>query len=280
MPQSRAMLDPSARPDVATLLGTGTPAEAMSAIADRFESLGADDQAWIREEVVRSVAELFARGAPSKPDWFEPLVANPVIHARANGADPPPDDGSTLDARLQRLVLDALDAMAPEERGRRLGIIAHSATDISLLCASITALEQERDGGYLGEASPDVRKVLLERIGALAATSAFWALRFPAALLWFWFAHGEEQRVYLFTSRAMEDPFGLAALLTIPLERVKTGDEQQDIVAVRRWSRIIDFQALEARAVTLAMSAPSRTDRRRARRFLDAFGAGKSELFR
>jgi hypothetical protein len=280
MPQSGAMLDPSKRPDLATLLDTGTPAEAMSTIADEFGRLGAADHARFREELVASVEARLARSEPRKAEWFAPLVASSVLHASAREAASLPAEATPVEARLQRLLLACLDAMQPEERGACLASSARDAPDISVLCALLTAVERERDSFLPDAALADVRKVLLARIAGLAATSAFWAQRFPAVLLWFWFAHGEEQRVYLFTGRAMEDPIGLAALLTIPIERIGTGADAQEVVAARRWSRIIDFQALEARAVALAMSAPARADRSRARRFLDAFGAGKSELFR
>jgi hypothetical protein len=53
-----------------------------------------------------------------------------------------------------------------------------------------------------------------------------------------------------------------------------------DRIAVRRWSKIVDFSSLEKAALQLALTGIARDDRRRARRFLDAFGNGKSELFR
>jgi hypothetical protein len=274
------MVDPRDGYGLAALLEEATPAHAMAVIEDRLLSLDLPRRPSLRETVIAGLEDALDHGARIKADWFEFLLEDPVPSADGSSGDLPLEDAPVREARLCRLLLAALDDMGPEERGRRIGTAARHAADISLLCASIAAAERERDGSYLGEALPDVRKVLLDRVGALAATSAFWAQRFPAALLWFWFAHGEEQRVYLFTRHAMDDPSGLAALLTVPLERVGAGEEQQDIVAVRRWSRILDFQALEARAVKLAMSAPSRAERRRARRFLDAFGAGKSELFR
>jgi hypothetical protein len=265
--------------DPVPLLDQATPAEAMAAIAARFDTLGGADKIRLREAVIASLEHFFSNGARAKRDWFEFLLETPGPRGPEAGVDPPPADGRGIEQRLCDLLLAAIDDMPLEERGERAAAAAR-AQDISLLCALVMASEHNRDAGYLGAASPRVRKALLDRIGDLAATSAFWAQRFPAALLWFWFAHGEEQRVYLFTSRAMDDPSGLAALLTLPLERSGSGAEQQDVVAARRWSRIIDFRALEARAVKLAMSAPARDDRRRARRFLDAFAAGKSELFR
>ncbi len=266
--------------DLAALLDQAPPAAAMAAIAQRLETLDAEGRPRLREEVIASLEGRLGRGTPENGDWFELLLDGPLLHGLVRGADTSAQDGRALETRLCRLLAAAVADMAPEARGRRFADAVRKLPDISLLCALIMAIEQDPAGPDLGETSAEIRKALLDRIGDLTATSAFWAQCFPAALLWFWFVHGEEQRVYLFTSRAMEDPDGLAALLTLPLERIGSGDAQQDTVAVRRWSRIIDFRALEARAVTLAMSAPSRTDRRRARRYLDAFANGKSELFR
>lgn len=266
--------------DLVPLLDQATPGDAMAAIAARFDALGGEHKTRLREAVIASLEHVFGSAARAKRDWFEVLLETPDLLGPERGVDPLPTDGKRIETRLCDLLLATLDDMAPEERGERAATAALRSRDISLLCALVMASEHNRDASYLGAASPDVRKALLDRIGGLAATSAFWAQRFPAALLWFWFTHGEEQRVYLFTSRAMDDPSGLEALLTLPLERNGSGAEQQDVVAARRWSRIIDFRALEARAVQLAMTAPSRDDRRRARRFLDAFAAGKSELFR
>ncbi len=274
------MLHDPAGFDLAALLGQENPAAAMAAIAARLETLDADGDARLREEVVVALERSFGRGTHTDGDWFELLLEGPLLNGPVGGADLPPEDGTALQTRLCRLLVATLEDMAPEERGRRAATAARTLHDISLLGAVILAIERDPDGQGLGESLPEIRKALLDRIGVLAATSAFWAQRFPAALLWFWFVHGEEQRVYHFTRSAMDDPNSLAALLTIPLEHVGTGEERQDVIAVRRWSRIIDFQALEARAVVLAMSAPSRTDRRRARRYLDAFANGKSELFR
>lgn len=273
------MVDQEDAFDLAALFRT-SPAAAMAAIGDRLEILDAERRASFHEEVVTLLEEVLGRGTPDGGDWFELILEGPLLNQASVSGDPPPQDTRALEARLCCLLIAALANITPESRGFRVSNALRDLPDISLLCAAIQALEQLPDGPGLGESLPEIRKALLDRIGALAETSAFWAQRFPASLLWFWFLHGEEQRVYLFTRRAMEDTDGLAALLTILVERIGTGDEEQDIVAVRRWSRIIDFQALEVRAVKMAMSAPSRTDRRRARRYLDAFAAGKAELFR
>jgi hypothetical protein len=265
--------------DLRAVLRQTTPSTAMGTIAARLDGLPAESATRFREAVVSGFEELFARDTAAAAGWFEILVDSPLLRDRADDGDGTLA-GDGVGGRLCRLLVVSLDSLTPEERGRRLGAAAVQASDVSILCAALTAIEHERDEAFLGGSVPDCRKVVLARIDDLAATPAFWAQRDPAALLWFWFAHGEEQRVYLFTSRAMEEPAGLTALLTVPLETEGSGAETQEVVAVRRWSKIIDFRSLEARAVACAMSAPSRTERRRARRFLEAFGTGKSELFR
>ena len=78
----------------------------------------------------------------------------------------------------------------------------------------------------------------------------------------------------------MRDQSSLASLLDIVIEPASPETGNSDLIAVRRWSKIIDFSSLEREALKLAMSGATRIERRRARRFLDAFGNGKSELFR
>jgi hypothetical protein len=69
-------------------------------------------------------------------------------------------------------------------------------------------------------------------------------------------------------------------LLEMPIDRVASSEGGRDLIAVRRWSKIIDFNTLEQCAVALVLSAASKPDKRSARRFLDAYAAGKSELFK
>ncbi len=78
----------------------------------------------------------------------------------------------------------------------------------------------------------------------------------------------------------MDDAQGLVPLLDMVVEPGAPDFGNADLVAVRRWSKIIDFSRLEKVALQLALTGTTREDRRRARRFLDAFGNGKSELFR
>lgn len=275
------MLPLSEKFDLAALLDAADPAEATANIAARLETLGAEDKARLRRDVVASLQTFFRSGTGARADWFEPLLDTPALHGPEGGFDPAAPDVTGLEKPLCDLLVMSLDAMAVEDRARRIADTARHVPDISLLCALVSTIEQDPTLSWVGDAMPKLREILLQRIGDLAATAArFWTQRFPAALLWFWFVHGEEQRVYLFTRAAMDDPRALLALLTIPIERAGPEPAPQDVVAVRRWSRILDFQALEARAVAFAMSAPARDDRRRARRFLEAFATGKSELFR
>jgi hypothetical protein len=257
-----------------------SPAATLAAITARRDMLANNERVRFRDCVIIGLERAFGNGTRAGGDWFEILLDAAIFSAPEAEFDLGSDECQTFEKRLCDLLFTILDGMDPETRGERAISATRRLADISLLCTLVAASEHERGAAYFDTALPDLAAALLERISDLAKTTAFWAQRFPAAMLWIWFVHGEEQRVYDFTSRAMHDPRGLEALLTLPLEQVELGGERQNIVAVRRWSRIIDFRALEMRAVALAMSAPSSTDRRRARLYLDAFANGKSELFR
>lgn len=271
------MPEPFDRLDPAALLGECTAAQAVARIGDVLAQASAEDEPRFREGVIASLEALFSNGSTDRSGWFEALLEVPLLRGDGDGTDAEGHAGGQLRGRLCRLLVDAIDAMEPGDRGERLETAARTLPDISMLCTVAMTIDATGDESYLGRFLPTLRKLLLDRILDLATTELLWAQESPGALLWYWFLYGDEQRVYLFAKQAMEDPASLSVLLTVPLEHTGSGE---DLVAVRRWSRILDFQALESRAVALALSAPSRSDRRRARRFLDAFAAGKSDLYR
>lgn len=181
-------------------------------------------------------------------------------------------DDTPADIERLRHALGALDA---SERLAQLCRMLSQNEDVSLLCLLLQDEAQAR--ALLGDDADDMRSAIRTRIEALASTAALWRQAHPAALLWFWWRVGEEARVYAFVGAAMADAQSLPALLAALVEKGSDGTDQ---IAVRRWSKIVDFAKLEPAALKLAMDGETREARRRARRLLEAFGNGKSELFR
>jgi len=198
-------------------------------------------------------------------------------------------EAPTIQTRLAGLLAAIFGEAAPSERGALVLAILPEAPEFSVLCElfrlvegnwTADQLERPPEETYFGTGTAAFRDALFARVRLAAKKGSLWTQGSPTAILWFWWACGEEQRVYAFIKESMDDGKALAALLDEVVYRVATPEEEYDVIPVRRWSKIIDFRQLEPKVVQLSMNAPSRDDRRKARRFLDAFANGKSELFR
>jgi len=208
------------------------------------------------------------------------------LKVRETRTDP---EAPTIQGRLAGFLAKVFAESEPDERGALVLGVLPELTEFSVLCELFRAVEgnwtadqveRPPEETFFGTGTKPLRDALFARVRLAAKKGSLWTQGSPTAILWFWWACGEEQRVYAFIKEAMDDAKALAALLDEVVYRVATPDEEYDVIPVRRWSKIIDFRQLEPKVVQLSMSAPSRDDRRKARRFLDAFANGKSELFR
>jgi hypothetical protein len=198
-------------------------------------------------------------------------------------------EAPTIENALCRLLIRTLDTQSAPKRGELILATLPDVTEISLLCELYRTVEgnwaadhasRPPEETYFGQSTGPLRDALFARVKRLAKSGALWTQGSPTAILWFWWACGEELHVYAYIKESMGDAKALPALLDTIVYRVATPEEEYDVIPVRRWSKLIDFRALEQSAVTLSMTGTVREDRKKARRFLDAFGNGKSELYR
>lgn len=273
--------------DISALFRTQAPGRAFAAFADRLASVPDPDRSPLRTACLDALHEVCESAKVSRHEWLEAIFSAAPAFLRV-GQDGRPDF-MAHQTRLCGLVIEILSDTPPGERADLITRLIPGLADLSLPCALFRVAnggpgadhaETEQESVYFGAGADALRDKLLDLVIRRADDGRLWQEASPGALLWFWFMFGEEQRVYVFTKQAMRDPSALAALLAVPVERVSSMQGDHDVVPVRRWSKIIDLHALEAQALGLAVSAPLRADRARARRFLDAFATGKSELFR
>jgi hypothetical protein len=198
-------------------------------------------------------------------------------------------EAPTIENALCRVLIRALDTLPATARGELILATLPDITEISVLCELYRTVEgnwaadhasRPPEDTYFGHSTGPLRDALFARVKRLAKSGALWTQGWPPAILWFWWACGEELHVYAYIKESMGDAKALPALLDTIVYRVATPEEEYDVIPVRRWSKLIDFRALEQSAVNLSMNGTVRDDRKKARRFLDAFGNGKSELYR
>jgi len=198
-------------------------------------------------------------------------------------------EAPTIENSLSFVLIRALDTLPASARGELILATLPDVTEISLLCELYRTVEgnwaadhasRPPEETYFGHSTSPLRDALFARVKRAAKSGALWTQGSSPAILWFWWACGEELHVYAYIKESMGDPKALPALLDTIVYRVATPEEEYDVIPVRRWSKLIDFRALEQSAVNLSMTGTVREDRKKARRFLDAFGNGKSELYR
>ncbi len=292
------------RVDIDAIFASETPRRAFETIEAQLlgEEIASAEDEDARGRVLEALEAAFAEKVLLTPEWLAAVCDASPNYLRPHGAATTSFAISSAETRLCALLIGAFLPLAREERGALLVSVIPSLADISLLCALLCRIDRSEFDLDRSGATPAIglesqgagserslaasffasyieaaRSGLFARIARLANTGGIWTQCAPSSILWFWFTSGQEQEAYLFVKRSMQDPRTLGFVLELALESGDAGDE---IVAVRRWSKIIDFNTLEMRAVELVMSSASRADRSRARRFLDAFAQGKSDLFK
>jgi hypothetical protein len=282
------------RAELDRLLELNAPLDCFATIDEQLKALAEADRPLLRAAVMEALAQKF-EGKPIDGDWLKAILQGSSNFIRAAEevrpqlSDDHAGEPKLHEDRLCALLVQILSVLPKGERGSLLAAVLPELEDVSLLCGLFRAVDSDwsaeraarnSEDTYFGTHTATLRNALLARVESLAASAKLWAQIAPASLLWFWWACGQEQQVYVFTKTSMRDAKALPGLLDTPVGRVKTKDGPVDVIQVRRWSRIIDFHTLETRALELSMSGASRAERGRARRFLDAYANGKSELFR
>jgi hypothetical protein len=277
-------------PDIPGLLRSDGLPQAFAALGAVLARSPEPDRAGLRQTILEGLEATPAavQAALATREGLKTfLEASPVyLRVKETRRDA---EAPTIQERLSRLLIEALDRRPGSERGELIIAVLPDLVEISLLCELFRMVEgnwaadhaaRPPEATYFGASTAALRDTLFARVQSAAKKGTLWNQGSPTAILWFWWACGEEQRVYAFIKDAMGDAKALPALLDEIVHRVATPEEEYDVIPVRRWSKLIDFRALEQSAVNLSMNGTARDDRKKARRFLDAFGNGKSELYR
>jgi len=269
----------------------------MAGFAAAFAPLTDHERLIWREALVASLGDQLAARPQMLDDWMKSLLLyGPELGRAADGIrllDGGREPGlEAFEDRLGRLLATHLAILAPQDRARcfaeALEGLAGAKEDISLACAVFRSLSAEggeeavsdRREDCFGTATQVLRDSLYDRIQGLARSGALWSQASPATLLWFWFSCGQEQEVYQFTQKAMRDPAFAARLFAVPVDRLLSDGAIHEVVLARRWSKLLDLHGLEKPALDAALQGATRDIRKSARRFLDAFANGKSDLYR
>ncbi len=266
---------------IASLFAQSTPACAFALLEASLNECPDAERLRLRGLVLDVLNARMTNEIPLTCDWLKAVFEASAAYLRAGQGGAACDDGTSLADRLCRLVSAALALVSQQERIALFRAVLPELSDVSLACLLLrSSADDQAAEALFGPAVAELRSILQPCVETLGARGMLWQQAAPAPVLWFWWSFAQEDRLYAFVKASMRDSRSLAALLDMIVEPAMPNSRDADLVSVRRWSKIIDFQSLEKEALQLALTGASREDRRRARRFLDAFGNGKSELFR
>lgn len=257
-----------------TWLLSGCPAAGLAELKAEFEALEQPDKSVSRETLLEVLEKTFSSGKNGLEDLLSaifalsPLLISPKDFVRAGEQVFSPEE------RLAGLATKVLAQLSPVARGEFISKLVQEINDISLLCG-VWVAGPDMD---FGPETENLRNSIMHRVEKMWKSGEIWMQSSPAQILWFsWTC--QEQETYVLVQRAYNNPKALQALLEVAIERRAAAHGEFDLILVRRWSKILDFQGLEAKALELSLNGASRHERARARRFLTAFGNGKSELY-
>jgi hypothetical protein len=266
---------------IESLIAQATPKGAFASFEAWIDGFPDAERPRLRNEILEGLKSRIPTEPSLTQEWLNALFAASGAYLRAGQGASVYPDGTSLAECLCALVRAAFAMLSEAERVALFRALLPDLSDLSLACLLLAnSADDHMAEALFGSAVAELRGLLQPRVEKLGASGELWQQAAPAAVLWFWWRFAQEDRVYAFVKASMNDARSLAVMFDMLVEPAPPGTTGGDLIAVRRWSKIIDFQSLEKAAVQLALTGASRDDRRRARRFLDAFGNGKSELFR
>ncbi|WP_105433018.1 hypothetical protein [Neorhizobium sp. T6_25] len=265
-------------------LKEGDPNTTFQVFQSRLNAVG-DEQ---RPKLRRLILEILEDILQSQDDmsaWFLAVFNNAIVLV----GDEDWKNAALFDASnedfVRILLRQALNRCKQDDRVALLRKSIAEADDISLLCELMRSVSGDNipEGtdykeDVLGETTQELRSELLNRVRKMAADGVLHSQVRPADILWYWWGTGNGDEVLEYTKQLATVSEGLRVLMAIPISYVRSTAGNYEKVDVRAWSKIVDLDELEKRAMILSMSE-SADDQPIAHRFLTALAKGKGRDF-
>jgi hypothetical protein len=254
----------------------GDPAVAFSVFESRMNSVSAEDKPKLRRVILELLEERMRSDADTRLGWFLELMNNAALlfgdeSWKSAGLFAP----STED-QVRIMLRQVLAALSQTERVELLRATVNRASDVSLLCElmrSVTGDTEPEGTDYkpdtLGDATEELRNLLLARVLSLAADGGLLQQIRPAYILWYWWGCGEGEQVRSYTEQLLSTGAGVRTLMEISISYVRSSEGNYERVNRQTWKKLVDLSQLEEHARTWS-EAEKPDDRRLARRFLEA----------
>jgi KAP family P-loop domain len=191
-------------------------------------------------------------------------------------------------ARLANALSVALPALAgqvePSRRFNALASIAEHSSGLPLIAQFVRSLGPDRSsqGGHekssllTEQEFGTLRDIVLKRIRKLANDGLLWSVSDPAAVLWSWWAMGENDEAKMWVASQIDDVDNALHLMASMPTLVRSSSGNYRAVQKTGWQYMVDLDALTAKASAFAANGLlSENQKAAAREFLRAMEKGR-----
>ncbi|MBB3461338.1 hypothetical protein [Rhizobium sp. BK377] len=257
-------------------LMAGDPEIAFSVFEARIYAVSIDERPKLRRVILELLEDTMRNKPDTRQKWLMALLDNASLLLSDEGWKSHRLFEHSSEDLVRIMLRQVLVELSQTDRVELLREVVKHVTDVSLLCELVRSITGDVEPAgtsfkpdSLGNATQELRDLLLDRVRGLAANGALHSQIRPDYILWYWWGCGYADQVKAYTDQLMATNEGLRLLLEIPISYVRSTEGNYERVDRDAWERIIDFRQLEERAQLLAKSEDEEGSRL-ARRFLDA----------
>ncbi|MBX4888776.1 hypothetical protein [Rhizobium bangladeshense] len=252
------------------------PDVAFAVFESRIHAVSPDERPKLRRIILELLEETMRNRADTRQQWIIALLDNASLLLTDEGWESSRLFEPSSEDLVRIMLTQVLMASSQDDRVGLLKEVVKHASDVSLLCELVRSITGDAEPAgttfkpdSLGDATQEVRDLLLDRVQRLAADGGLSAQIRPGPILWYWWGCGYADQVRAYTNQLMTTNEGIRLLLEIPISYVRSTAGNYERIDRKSWEKIIDLRQLEEHARLLAKS----TDEEGARlalRFLDA----------
>lgn len=266
-------------------MAAGDPTDAFMTYRSRIAQASPHDRAKLRRVFVDLLSSV-TRQTDRPVDWFMALLDNArVLLEHVPDANLGFFD-LAIETHITSILAEILKLLDEDMRCEVIFRAIQDAADISFLCDVFRSMagDVEREGAKgqstnaFGDNTDSLRQELVDKVIEIANSLALYEQARPQDILWFWWGSGYGEQVRQHTAKAMENPVALLCLMEISITTVWSSIGNYERVDRRSWSKIVDIEELNRRAITISKQAVGPAVNT-ARRFLAAYDRNNQDEF-
>lgn len=264
------------------------PLKAFSMLREKLDRVESSERSRTRRIFFELLDSAFLGGKKIDANWLKAIIRESTTFIKEDQERVRTFFDLGVQERFRIIILHGLQNVNMDERCELLSDSILAAADLSLICDVIRSIlaDSNPEGSRekhrridLGASGEEIRLMLLNRVRDLARSGEIWSQAAPDDILWFWWGSNFVSEVQSFLNEAMNTHEGLVGLLRVTVSTVVSSSGNYERVSRKMWSKLVNLDELEARAITFLASSYDDFERKSAERFLKAMERDRDSRF-